>query len=264
MEQTFQSGTPASPRPDQFGLTDKRAGYFKKASEPNLLIILLALVVNISACIYLVEVIFPHADLPLLVLLFLSVYPGWLIGIAINTRRISKSKISPDFRNYLEYCSALKGYREQVANRDQLLRKMRRQEFRNQRTKHYEERKQQEWWKGLDGSGFELGVAKLLMDKGYNVRHTGSSYGDEGIDVELKVSGRRIIIQCKAFRNYVSAGPVRELYGTLTHQKADEGWLVVTSGFYSGARTFAQGKPIRLFTARELTRLPSVTGRDRA
>jgi uncharacterized integral membrane protein len=250
MQQTIRSENPDLPTPERFGLTEKRVDYFTKATETNIFTILIAMTVNIVCCVSLVEFIFPHADVPVLLLLFLSVCPGFLIGSHFDGRRISKVKETPDYRTYLDYCDALKSYKN-------LLSKMRRQEFKSQRTKQYDAGKQQEWWKGVDGRGFELGVAKLLLDKGYNVRHTGSSYGDEGIDIELKAHGKRIIIQCKAFRTYVSAGPVRELYGTLLHQKADEGWLVVTSGFYSGAKTFAIGKPIRLFTARDLTRLPS-------
>jgi restriction system protein len=74
----------------------------------------------------------------------------------------------------------------------------------------------------------------------------------------LLKDGKKIIIQCKAHRNYISAGYVRELYGTLMHQKADEAWLVVTSGFYSGAREFALEKPIKLLTAWDLMRLPTI------
>ena len=46
--------------------------------------------------------------------------------------------------------------------------------------------------------------------------------------------------------------------GTLLHEKADEAWLVGTTGFYSGAKSFASGKPIRLFTIHDLLRLPDV------
>jgi hypothetical protein len=258
MQQTIQLETPLSPRPEQFGLTEKRVDYFKKATETSLLIILTAVVLNISFCIYLVEYVFPQVNVPFLLLIFLSVYPGLLIGIEGDKRRRSRVEKYPDYGNYLDYCNALKSFQEQLANRNKLLRKIRREEFRTQRQKQYESEKLQEWWAGVDGRGFELKVAMVLMNKGYNVKHTGSSYGDQGIDLELKLNGRRIIIQCKAFKNYVSAGPVRELYGTLIHQKADEGWLIVTSDFYRGAKTFAHGKPIRLLTARDLTNLPSI------
>ena len=107
----------------------------------------------------------------------------------------------------------------------------------------------------MDGKGFELEVAKVLLSKGYIVRHVGGS-GDEGVDLVVKHDGKRIIVQCKAFRNYVNAGIVREVYGTLIHQKADEAWVVVASGFYGGAKAFASGKPIRLITAQQLKNLP--------
>lgn len=93
------------------------------------------------------------------------------------------------------------------------------------------------------------------MNKNFNVKHTGSSFGDRGIDLLLKDNDKTIIIQCKAFKNYVSAGVVRELYGTLINEKADEAWLVVTSGFYRGAKEFAYDKPIRLLTIRDLIKL---------
>ena len=76
------------------------------------------------------------------------------------------------------------------------------------------------------------------------------------LDIILAEEGRTIIVQCKAFKNYVSPGYVRELFGTLIHEGADEAWLVTTSGFYSGAKAFAQGKPIRLLTIDELTDEP--------
>ena len=140
----------------------------------------------------------------------------------------------------------------------EILRKFRRWEFRKRRKASNELRKQQEWWRGIDGRGFELGVAKVLIEKGYSVKLTGSSWGDEGVDLVLLKDNKKIIIQCKAHTNYVSAGFVRELYGTMMHQQANEAWLVVTSGFYTGAKTFAFGKPIKLLTAWDLMKLPPI------
>ena len=161
-----------SPTPEQFGLTDKRVGYFKKATGNNsfLLTILIAVVFNISFCFYLFDFVLPHANLPFLLLLFLSVYPGFLVGKWTGGLRISKGEKSPDYRNYLDYCNALKSY-------SKLSRKIRREEFRKRKTKQYEVASLQEWWKGLDGRDFELAVATVLLNKGYAVRHTGSRYG---------------------------------------------------------------------------------------
>ncbi|MBU1054520.1 MAG: DUF2034 domain-containing protein [Proteobacteria bacterium] len=101
------------------------------------------------------------------------------------------------------------------------------------------------------------------MDKNFNVKHTGNSlHGDGGIDLWLKEDDKTIIIQCKAYKNYVNAGVVRELYGTLIHEKADEAWLVVTSGFSRGVEDFARNKQIRLLTIRDLIKLPPVREKE--
>jgi hypothetical protein len=55
-----------------------------------------------------------------------------------------------------------------------------------------------------------------------------------------------------AHRKYIPPGTVRELYGTLVHNGADEAWLVATYGSDSGAHQFAQGKPIRLLTISDI------------
>jgi hypothetical protein len=45
------------------------------------------------------------------------------------------------------------------------------------------------------------------------------------------------------------------------HQKADEAWLIVTSGFWGGAREFARDKPIRLLTAWDLMRISPIAAK---
>ena len=161
------------------------------------------------------------------------------------------------FTNYqsavLTYDNALKAYRN-------IQRETRYQEIRKKRQNEKQLRQQGETkWRQLDGRGFELEVVQTLFSKGYEVQHTGANLsGDHGIDFVVRLNGKRIIGQCKAHKNYLSAGFVRELYGTLLHEKADEAWLVGTSGFYSGAKSFASGKPIRLMTVHDLLRLPEV------
>ena len=249
------------PTREQFGLTQRRADIFRKAHEINGWLFFAPIAVDFFGCLALHKFVFPNIDVPLLIFIFIALYPGFLLGNAIDERRKSKLLGAPDYADYVKYSEALKNYNEAVKNRHDLLRKIRRREFRNERKAEYQAKKAAEWWNGIDGKGFELGVAKVLSDKGYNVKHTGSSWGDEGVDIELKLDQKNIIIQCKAFSSYVSAGVVRELYGTLIHQKADEAWLIVTSGFYRGAKAFAHQKPIRLLTARQLMSLPAVQNR---
>jgi restriction system protein len=66
--------------------------------------------------------------------------------------------------------------------------------------------------------------------------------------LKARCRGDVVLVQCKAHRSYVSPGAVRDLYGTLLHEHADQAWLVTTSGFHPGAREFAKGKPMRLIT----------------
>lgn len=242
-------------KPEQFGLTEERIGYFEGAKKKKGTIILISTMVNFLLCIFIFAVVFSKSSIPFLLFLFLALFPGFVVGGYIEEYRESKIKKVSDYPNYLKYGETLKAY-------NNLYYKIRREETRKRREKQIEAynqaRKEEEWWRGIDGRSFELEVAKLLMNKGYIVEHTGSTWGDEGVDLVLKVDERKIIVQCKAFKNYVNPGVVRELYGTLIHQKAHEAWLVTTSGFFNGARQFASGKPIRLLTIRNLINLPNL------
>ncbi len=112
-------------------------------------------------------------------------------------------------------------------------------------------RAKETWWKELDGRDFEKELAHLFEARGFDVRWTGRA-GDEGVDIFLRRDGKLIIVQCKAQKNYVSPGAVRDLYGALLHHHADEAWLIVTSGFHNGSKSFAAGKPICLLTIRNV------------
>jgi restriction endonuclease Mrr len=120
-----------------------------------------------------------------------------------------------------------------------------------------EQRRQIDWWKSLDGRQFEKELNNFLREKGYHTTLTPYS-ADGGVDIIIREGERKIIVQCKAHSNYISPNVVRDLYGTMIHEKADEGWLVTTSGFYSGAREFAQGKPIKLLTIKRLLQGPAL------
>ena len=102
------------------------------------------------------------------------------------------------------------------------------------------------WWRSLEPSRFETEVASNLKSRGYIVQVTGRT-GDGGVDIRVTApDGRRIVIQRKAYQEPVGPGAVRELYGTLVHDGAHEGWLVAHTGFSRAAHHFADGKPIRL------------------
>lgn len=93
---------------------------------------------------------------------------------------------------------------------------------------------------------FEKYVAGLFRRKGYIVKRRGGT-GDLGVDLELIAPGnRRAIVQCKRYQNTVGAELVRELYGTLIHEKALHAFLVTTAEISPAAREWAQGKPMTL------------------
>ncbi len=98
----------------------------------------------------------------------------------------------------------------------------------------------------LSPAEFEAYVARLFRSKGYKVKLRGRS-GDQGVDLELaKSGGKRAIVQCKRYQNTVGPDIVRELYGTLMHEKVAHAFLVTTADISESARDWAQGKPMTL------------------
>jgi hypothetical protein len=252
----MELNTPNPPNHEQFGLTQDRINYFDKIIERYHLIIFLSAIANLFICFIIFYFIFPNTGIPLLFYLFIGFCAGTGIGEKITNYRITKAERLSDYPNYINFKKALIDHNEALKAYNDLQRKIMRDDYRKQIKEKILTKNGAEWWHGIDGRRFEIEVTKILMSKKYNVKHTGSSFGDKGIDLLLKLDDKTIIIQCKAYKNYISAGIVRELYGTLIHEKADEAWLVVTSGFYSGAKDFACNKPIRLLTIRNLMKLP--------
>ena len=142
----------------------------------------------------------------------------------------------PQYPKWQEYLAARSQWEEQQA-----------EEFREKERRLREEIA---WWKSLDGKTFEKEIADFLRKLGYGANLT-SYVADGGIDIQVRDGVKKIIVQCKAHRTSIGPAIVRELYGTIVHGKADEGWLITTCGFSSGARDFARGKPIKLITIEE-------------
>jgi hypothetical protein len=165
----------SQPIPEEFGLTQQRLDIFQKTHKLNGWLFFAPIALDFFGCLALQKLVFPHIDVPFLVFMFVALYPGFLLGNAIDERRKSRILSARDYADYVKYREALKDYHEAVKNRHNLLREIRRQESRNERKTEYQAKKASKWWSGIDGKGFELGVAKVLSDKGYNVKHTGSS-----------------------------------------------------------------------------------------
>lgn len=104
---------------------------------------------------------------------------------------------------------------------------------------------------------FERLVCEAYRRKGYSAEKVGSTSGDGGVDVELRVNGELTVVQCKHWRAYkVGVTTVRELLGVVVSRRAAKG-IVATSGrFTREARRFAEGNPqVELVDGPELAAL---------
>lgn len=154
----------------------------------------------------------------------------------------------PRYPQWLRYQRAAKDYSDFLAS----VRRKEDEELKARKRREYEAlRTTERWWKSLDGRRFEKEFALLCERQGYAVDLRGGSR-DGGVDLILRLRGRTIVVQCKAHQKYIPPGVVRDLYGTLVHNEADEAWLVSTHGFHKGSYEFARGKPIRLLTIRDV------------
>ena len=105
---------------------------------------------------------------------------------------------------------------------------------------------------------FEQFVGQVFRKKGFNVVLRGRS-GDMGVDLELhhNDNGKRAVVQCKRYRNTVGPETVRELYGTMLHERVSHAFLVTTAEISGGGRTWAQNKPLTLIDGETLVRIAS-------
>ena len=103
---------------------------------------------------------------------------------------------------------------------------------------------------------FEYLVGEAYRRQGFDVDYCLGRGTDEGVDLVLRKDGRRSVVQCKQWKLFSVGSPIiQQMYGIMTGEGADE-VIVVTSGrFTEDAKTFAQGKPIRLVDGPSLLQL---------
>lgn len=95
----------------------------------------------------------------------------------------------------------------------------------------------------MTGTEFENLIEKLLIKMGLEVETTKVS-GDGGIDLIARskdtfFSGR-YIVQCKRWSSSIGEPVIRDLYGAVTHERANKGILITNSNFTTSAINFAQ------------------------
>ena len=102
---------------------------------------------------------------------------------------------------------------------------------------------------------FERYVADLFRKKGYQVKLRGRK-GDRGVDLELsQPGGRMAIVQCKRYRHTVGPDIVRELFGTMIHERVHHAFLVTTADISQAAREWAALKPMTLIDGPALVKI---------
>jgi len=92
---------------------------------------------------------------------------------------------------------------------------------------------------------FERFTANLFTQMGYLVKPTRTT-GDEGVDLFLTKGNWTAIVQCKRYKGDVGQPVIRDLYGALLHNRANEAYLITTGKFSLPAQKWAAGKPIHL------------------
>ena len=107
----------------------------------------------------------------------------------------------------------------------------------------------------LSPRAFEQFVAELFERRGYKVEVRGRA-GDLGVDLVLMApDGRRAVVQCKRYRHQVGPDIIRELFGTMVHERAFHGFLVTTAEISEAARQWAADKPMTLIDGAALSAL---------
>lgn len=106
-------------------------------------------------------------------------------------------------------------------------------------------------WLSLRGESLEIEAGALFRALNFTVTVTRLS-GDHGVDLYLRGDNVSAIVQCKGFASPAGPETVRDLYGTMLHQRADCGVLICPVGWTRGVAEFAREKPILLLDADSL------------
>ena len=86
-----------------------------------------------------------------------------------------------------------------------------------------------------------------------------------GVDLTMRKDGQKCLVQCKQWKVFsVGAPVVREMFGLMTAEKADQAIIVSTGNFTRDARDFAAGKPIQLVDGPQLLALVQSVQTNRA
>lgn len=105
----------------------------------------------------------------------------------------------------------------------------------------------------MDGIGFELYLAELFKQFGYQVRRTPSS-NDFGADLILEGS-ERFVVQAKRYKKKVGIKTVQEIHAAKLYYKAEGAWVITNNYFTKQAIDLASSTNITLIDRDELANM---------
>jgi restriction system protein len=69
-------------------------------------------------------------------------------------------------------------------------------------------------------------------------------------------------VQCKRYRNAIGPDIVRELFGTMIHERVHHAFLVTTASISDSAREWAAHKPMTLIDGPTLVQIAAALNKD--
>ena len=100
---------------------------------------------------------------------------------------------------------------------------------------------------GMSWKEFEMLVGEAFRLQGYSVTEIGGGGADGGVDLVLRKGSEVSLVQCKQWKaTQVGVQVVRELFGVMAARGAAQGFVVTSGSFTADARSFADGRNVRL------------------
>ena len=106
---------------------------------------------------------------------------------------------------------------------------------------------------GMTWKEFEMLVGEAFRLQGFAVTEIGGGGADGGVDLVLRKGSEVSLVQCKQWKaTQVGVQVVRELFGVMAARGAAQGFVVTSGSFTADARSFADGRNIRLVDGAKL------------
>ena len=99
-------------------------------------------------------------------------------------------------------------------------------------------------------------VGEAYRRSGYAVAGNSGPGPDGGVDLIARKNGETVLVQCKQWKaRQIGVRTLREMFGLLNAEKANEVHIVTSGYFTDDARSFARNKPIQLIDGPMLVQL---------